>query len=160
MVSVVVTPVSIPDFRTSAIYRSINIEAGSPATTRIVITPDNGFARPVSFTVVAPVGILRNLSPTNLQPSDETTLTCNSSIVGDYTITITATGGSSPHTTTIDVHVAAASPVAPVPTSSPRIPLPVFFGIIETITAVLVAVALLAMKKSRRSAPKLSDAQA
>jgi hypothetical protein len=159
-VTVTVTPVSIPDFRISASSSSINIDTVTSGTTRITITPDNGFVGNVSFTVVAPAGIVCNLSSTSLLSSGETTLTCQGNIAGDYAVTVAATGGPSPRTTTINVHVTAASPTAPVPTNGPTISLTASYGIIGTIAAFAIAVALLVIRRSRHSASELSDARA
>jgi hypothetical protein len=77
-------------------------------------------------------------------------LTCSSSIAGYYTVTIGATGGAGPHTTTVDIHVAAVSPAAPSPLTIRGLT-PALFYVIIGVIMVVVAGAVLALRRSRLS---------
>jgi len=150
MVIVAVILTDIPDFAISAISGYINIGTGNSGSTRITITPNNGFTGTVSLVVKAPAGVLCSLSPTTVQSSGESTLTCNRTTAGDYAVTITATGGASKHTTTVNVHVAAVSPVGPVPSTTLGLLPVVSYGIIAGLIVVVAAGTVLAIR-SRRS---------
>ena len=140
-----VTLAGLPDFEVSASPSSINLEAGSPSMTRIIVIPSSGFAGAVSLDVAEPSGISCSLSPTSIRSSGTSTLTCNSNTAGEYTITIKATGGTSPHTTTVNVHVAAVSPAAPTSTVL-GFAGPIFYGIIAGIIAVVFAGTVLVLR--------------
>src|SRR5207248_4422401 len=142
---VAVTLAGPPDFEISAGSSSINIEAGNPGMTRIIVTPTSGFTGAVTLAVAAPAGISCSLSPTSIQSSGTSTLTCNSGRPGEYTITIKATGGTSPHTTTVNVHVTAVSPAAPTSTVL-GFAGPIFYGIIAGIIAAVVAGTVLVLR--------------
>jgi uncharacterized membrane protein len=148
---VAVTLAGPPDFAISASSNSLNIEAGNPGTTRITITPYNGFTGSIALAVSAPAGVSCDLSATSIQSSGESTLTCSSSIAGYYKATIVATGGAGPHSTTVDVHVAAVSPAAPSPLTIRGLASALFYVIIGIIIMVVVAGAVLALRRSRLS---------
>src|SRR5438876_353109 len=137
---------TFPDFEISAGSGSINIEAGNPGMTRIIVTPTSGFTGAVTLAVAAPAGISCNLSPTSIQSSGTSTLTCNSGRPGEYTITITATGGTSTHTATINVHVATLSPAAPAPSTILGLAPATLYVIIAGIIAVVAAGAVLFLR--------------
>jgi len=143
---VAVTLAGPPDFEISAGSSSINIEAGNPGMTRIIVTPTSGFTGAVTLAVAAPAGISCSLSPTSIQSSGTSTLTCNSGRPGEYTITIKATGGTSTHTATINVHVATLSPAAPAPSTILGLAPAIFYVIIAGIIAVVVAGAVLFLR--------------
>lgn len=151
MIIVAVTLAGPPDFAISASSNSLNIEAGNPGTTRITITPYNGFTGSIALAVSAPAGISCVLSPTSIQSSGESTLTCSSRIAGYYKVTIVATGGAGPHNTTVDVNVAAVSPVAPSPLMIRGLTSALFYVIIGVIIMVVVAGAVLTLRRSRLS---------
>jgi uncharacterized membrane protein len=136
---VAVTLTGQPDFEISASFSSINIEAGNPSMTRITVTPSNGFAGAVTLVVAAPAGISCNLSPTSIQSSGTSTLTCNSSRAGYYAITIKATGGTGLHTATVNVHVTAVSPAALAPSTILGLSPVIFYGVLAGIIGVVVA---------------------
>ena len=140
-----------PDFAISVSSNSLNLEADSPGTTRIMITPYNGFTGSIALVVSAPAGVSWYLSTTIIQSSGESALTCSSRIVGNYRVTIGATSGASPHTTTVDLHVAAVLPAAPVPSTIRGLTPAFFYGIIGAIIMVVVAGAILALRRSRLS---------
>jgi hypothetical protein len=148
---VAVTLAGPPDFAISTSSNSLNIEAGNPGTTRITITPYNGFTGSIALAVSAPAGVSCDLSATSIQSSGESTLTCSSSIAGYYKATIVATGGAGPHSTTVDVHVAAVSPAAPSPLTIRGLASALFYVIIGIIIMVVVAGAVLALRRSRLS---------
>jgi len=143
---VAVTLAGPPDFEISAGSGSINIEAGNPGVTRIIITPSSGFTGAVTLAVAAPASISCSLSPTSIQSSGTSTLTCNSGRPGVYTITIKAIGGPSTHTAIINVHVATLSPAAPAPSTILGLAPAIFYVIIAGIIAVVVAGAVLFLR--------------
>jgi len=143
---VAVTLAGPPDFEISTFSGSINIEAGNPGMTRIIVTPSIGFTGAVTLAVAAPAGISCSLSPTSIQSSGTSTLTCNSGRPGEYTITIKATGGTSTHTATVNVHVATLSPAAPAPSTILGLAPATFYVIIAGIIAVVVAGAVLFLR--------------
>ncbi|TMI14679.1 hypothetical protein E6H35_03975 [Candidatus Bathyarchaeota archaeon] len=153
---VAVTLAGLLDFEISASFGSINIEAGNPGVTRLIITPSSGFTGPVTLAVAAPAGISCSLSPTSIQSSGTSTLTCSSGRPGLYTITIKATGGTSTHTATVNVHVATLSPAAPAPSTILGLAPAIFYVVIAGIIAVVVAGAVLFLRPrgSRPNAPK------
>jgi hypothetical protein len=111
---------------------------GQTATSSITVTPVNGFTGTVTLTVSAPTGLTCALDRTMIQGSGTATLTCTSSTANDYTVTITATGGATPHTTTQTFHVSApTSPAAPAPTILGLTPL-LFYGIVGGAILVIV----------------------
>ncbi len=148
---VAVTLAGPPDFAISASSNSLNVEAGSPGTTRITITSYNGFTGSIALEVSAPAGVSCDLSTTSIQSSGESILTCSSRIAGYYRVTIGARGGAGPHSTTVDLHVAAVSPVAPAPSTIRGLASALFYVITGVIIMVVVAGAVLALRRSRLS---------
>jgi hypothetical protein len=143
---VAVTLVGPPDFEISVSSGSINLEAGHPSMTRVIVSSSNGFASAVTLVVEPPVGISCNLSPTSIQSTGTSTLTCNSMIAGEYTVTIKATGGTSLHTATVNLHVADVSPAAPAPSRILGLAPAIFYGIIVGIIAVVSAGTVLVLR--------------
>jgi hypothetical protein len=141
-----VTLVGPPDFEISVSSGSINLEAGHPSMTRIMVSPSNGFASAVTLVVEAPVGISCNLSPTSIQSAGTSTLTCNSTTAGEYTVTIKATGGTSLHSATVNLHVADISPAAPAPSRILGLAPAILYGIIAGIIAVVFAGTVLVLR--------------
>jgi len=133
-----VTLTGQPDFEISA-RSPFNIEAGNPSTTRIIVTPSNGFTDVVTLFVEAPAGISCSLSPINILTSGTSTLTCNSVKAGEYTITIRATGGTSQHIAVVKVSVASVSPAPPIPPTTLGLAPAVFYAIIAGTIAIVVA---------------------
>jgi uncharacterized membrane protein len=136
---IAVTLAGPPDFAMSASSNSLNIEAGNPGTTRITITPYNGFTGSIALAVSAPADVSCDLSPTSIQSAGTSTLTCNSSIAGEYTMTIKATAETGLHTTTVNVHVTGLPPAAPAPSKILGLAPAIFYGIIAGIIVVVVA---------------------
>jgi uncharacterized membrane protein len=148
---VAVTLAGPPDFAISASSNSLNLAAGNPGTTRITITPYNGFTGSIRLAVSAPAGVSCDLSTTSIQSLGESTLTCSCRIAGYYTVTIGATGGAGPHTTTVDVHVVEVSPASPTPSTIRELTSAFFYGIIGVIIMVVVAGTVLTLRRSRLS---------
>lgn len=144
-ITVHVVALPTPDFAVTLSSSSQSFNSGSSATTTITITPSNGFAGTVTLTVSAPAGVSCNLAPTTLQPSgayptSSSTLTCTSSSPGDYTVTVNASGGATPHQTTVTIHVASApSQVPPSPSTIFGLQPIVFYAIVGVIIAVVAA---------------------
>jgi len=101
--------VTNPDFSISASPTSLTIRSGSSGTSKITVTPLNGFTGPVSLSSTAPSGLTASLSPTSITTSGKSTLkiTVPSTIrSGTYTVTVTGTSGSlTPHSATVKVTV-------------------------------------------------------
>ena len=162
IVTVTLTPA--PDFAISASSNSLNVEAGNPGITRITITPYNGFTGSIALAVSAPAGVSCDLSTTSIESSGESTLSCSGNIAGDYTVLIRASNGDNSHTSTINAHVKASSPVAPTPSTLPNHSNWMFYivAVLMVIIATSAATILL-MRKSKRSEipnsqPQASDA--
>jgi hypothetical protein len=141
-----VTLVGPPDFEISVSSGSINLEAGHPSMTRIIVSPSTGFTSAVTLVVETPVAISCNLSPTSIQSAGTSTLTCNSMTAGEYTVTIKATSGTSLHTATVNLHVADISPGAPAPARILGLATAIFYGIIAGIIAVVFAGTVLVLR--------------
>lgn len=142
-----------PDFEISAGSSIINIKAGNSGSTAITITSKNGFANSVALVVTAPAGVSCYLSPTSIQSSGESTLTCSCNIAGDYAVLIRASNEDNTQATTVNVHVTAPSPVAPTPSTSPKLSTWMFY-IIAVLTFAIIASAttILLLRKSKHSA--------
>ena len=113
---------TVQDFSVTASPTSINVNAGTTATSTITVAPVNGFTGTVNLSVSAstPAGLTCTLPPSvTFGTSPQTaTLSCTSATAVDYTVTVTGTSGSLTHTTSgILFHVTdytiAASAVAP-----------------------------------------------
>jgi hypothetical protein len=148
---VAVTLTELPDFGISESPASINMGAGNSGTTRITIIPYNGFNGTIALAISAPAGVSCNLSPTSVQSSGESTLTCNGRTPGDYAVTIRGTAGAGSHAITVDVHVATGSPAAPAPSPIRGLASGFLYGIIGMIVMVVVAGAVLALRRSKLS---------
>lgn len=144
-----VTVTGTPDVSLAARTTSLSFNSGASATDMITIAPQNGFTGTVTLAVTSPTGVSCSLDPTSVPSSGTSTLTCNSSRAGDYPVTITATGGASPHTTTVNVHVAAVSPTAPAPSTILGLDPAVFYGIIGAVVLVVVAGTVLVLRGKR-----------
>jgi len=144
---ILVTLAAMPDFEISASPSSMNLQAGNPSITRVIVDADNGFTGLVALVVAAPAGISCSLNPTRLQSSGTSILTCNSSTAGEYAIRIKATAGASLHDTTVDVHVAALSPTAPTSSTILGLAPAIVYGIIVAIIAVVVAGTVLILRR-------------
>ncbi len=138
-----------PDVTLSSSVSSLSFSSGASGSATITVTSRNGFTGTITLAVTAPAGVACSLSATSIQSSGTSILTCNGSTTGDYTITIKATGGASPHTTTVSVHVAAVSPAAPTPSMIVGLTPAIFYGIMTGIIVAIVAGTVLA-RRSRR----------
>jgi hypothetical protein len=67
-------------------------------------------------------------------------------IAGEYTVTIKATGGTSLHTATVNLHVADVSPAAPAPSRILGLAPAIFYGIIVGMIAVVFAGTVLVLR--------------
>lgn len=79
---------SLPDFSISPVA-SMTFASGSSDSTTVTITGDSGFTSTVKLSVNTPAGLTCTLSPTNIQSSGSSTLTCRGQ-PGTYTVTISA----------------------------------------------------------------------
>ena len=113
----VATGVPSADFSLAATPGALSItDGGAAATTKVRVTPSNGFARDVSLTVSgAPAGTKATLDMSTIVAGNGTatlSVLATNTAAGSYTLTITASGGSSTHTAAIALSVAAAAPAA------------------------------------------------
>jgi hypothetical protein len=104
-----------PDFSLTAFPPSLTVQAGSSALAAVSLTSLNGFTGPVTLSSTAPAGFASNfgLNPI-LGGSGSSTLSLSilSTVpVGNYTVTVTGTGGSFNHTVAIRVTVSTAAKV-------------------------------------------------
>ena len=145
---VTVTPqrTSTPDVTLTPNVASLSFDSGTSGSATITVAPQSGFTGAIALAVATPAGISCILSPTSIQSSGTSILTCNSSTAGDYTVTILAAGGASSHTTTVNVHVAAVSPAASSPWTILGLAPATFFGIVVGIIALVVAGTVLVLR--------------
>jgi uncharacterized membrane protein len=118
-ITVTVTAASYnpPDITIAFGSSSLRINTGASGVNSITITPVYGFSGSVNLSVSAPSALTCSLDHHTIQSSGSAStlnLTCSGNTPGDYTVTITATGGTSPKQTTMTVHVVNASP-SPTP---------------------------------------------
>ena len=103
-----------PDFSVTATPSSQTVQAGGGTQYTTTITAQNGFSGTVSLNVSGlPAGATGVFSPLTVAGSGTSTLTIGtqtSTPVGSYPLTLTATSGSSTHTTSVTLVVTAVSP--------------------------------------------------
>ncbi len=103
------------DFTLAATPGALSItDGGATATTKVSVTPSNGFARDVSLTVSgAPAGAKATLDTSTIFAGTGTatlSVQAMSAQAGSFTLMLTATGGTSTHTASVALSVAAAAP--------------------------------------------------
>lgn len=150
-IDILVILTAVPDFEISASPSSIYLQAGNPSITRIIVIADNGFTGLVALAVARPGRISCSLNATHLESSGTSILTCNSSTAGETWSRSKATARASQHSTTVDVHVAALSPVASKSSTILGLAPATLYGIIGTIITVVVAGASLILRQSSRA---------
>jgi uncharacterized membrane protein len=105
-----------PDFSVTPTPSSQNVSQGNSTSYTVNVTPSNGFAGSVSFSVTGlPSGATSSFTPTSVSGSGSSTLTVNASSTtpgGTYPLTITATSGSLTHTAQVNLNVANFSVTA------------------------------------------------
>src|SRR5437773_2062166 len=80
--------------------------AGTSAVSTITITPTNHFNGIVSLTDNAPSGLTcGTINPTTITGSGTATVSCNATVSGNYTLTVTGTNGPLSHFATIIISV-------------------------------------------------------
>ena len=149
--SIIVTVTNTQDVTVTVDVSSLSFTTGPSGTTTITVAPQNGFTGTITLAVMAPISISCSLTPTYIQSSGTSKLTCDGTTAGDYSVTITASGGASSHTTTVNVHVAAVSPAAPAPSMLLGLASAVFYGIIGVIIIIVVAGTILILRRPPRS---------
>jgi len=93
------------DFSTSA-SSPAPVNAGTSAISTITITSTNHFNGIVSLTDNVPSGLsCGTISPTSITGSGTATVSCNSTVSGNYTLTVTGTNGGLSHSATIIISV-------------------------------------------------------
>lgn len=145
------TPIPVkatPDIIMSTNSSSLSFNGGASGTLTVTVSPLNGFTGPVAFSSSTPGGVSCNFSPSSIRTSGTSVLTCGSSAGGDYNVTITATGGATPHSKSIAVHVAAASPAPPAPSAT--IAPAIAYGVAGTVIVALVVGTIFILRRSRR----------
>src|SRR5207247_1476133 len=101
---------------TTAIFRFQNftisaslpapVNAGSSATSTITLGAVNGFSGIVTLGDVAPSGLTcGTITPNSVTGSGTATVSCNATVSGNYTLTVTGTNGALSHSTTIIISV-------------------------------------------------------
>jgi hypothetical protein len=94
---------NLPDFTISN-GGSITIQAGSSGTTTLTISGQYGFDSTINLQATTQAGLTCTLDKTTIRVSGTVTLSCAGQ-PGSYTVTITATSGSSSHNTQVPVQV-------------------------------------------------------
>jgi hypothetical protein len=94
---------NLPDFTISN-GGSITVQAGSSGTTIVTISDQYGFGSTVDLQATTQAGLTCTLDKTSIRASGTVTLSCTGQ-PGSYTVTITATSGSSTHNTQVPVQV-------------------------------------------------------
>ena len=101
---------------TTAIFRFQNftvsvslpstVNAGSYATSTITIGAVNGFSGTVTLSDAAPSGLTcGTVTPNSVTGSGTATVSCNATVSGNYTLTVTGTNGALSHSATIIISV-------------------------------------------------------
>ena len=85
------------DFSLSASPTSVTVNAQTPATSTITVSPINGF--PDTVNLSADNGC--SLSPSSVVASGTSTLSCTFSTYGTYTVTVTGNSGALSHAVTV-----------------------------------------------------------
>jgi len=112
-----------PDFAVSATPSSQNVPQGNSTSYTVNVASSGGFAGTVGLSVSGlPQGATATFNPTSITTSGSSMLsvsTLNSTPVGSYPLTITATSGSLTHTATVTLVVngGGSFSVSAVPTS-------------------------------------------
>src|SRR6266571_1756786 len=93
--------VTVQDFNITSVS-SLQVNAGSTGTATVAITSLSGFSGTVALTDAVPSGLACGaIIPSSIVGSGSATVSCGSSISGNYTLTVTGTSNSLSHT----VHV-------------------------------------------------------
>ena len=149
--SIMVIVTRTQDVMLSASAASLSFNSGASGMATITVALRNGFTGTITLAVTAPTGVSCELSPTSVDSSGASTLTCKGITAGDYAVMITATSGDSHFTTTVSVHVTAALPAAPAPSTTLGLSTEIFYGIVGTIIIVVFAGTVLVLRRSRPS---------
>jgi hypothetical protein len=140
-----------PDFTVNTENQSLNLISGTSATTTVTITPEYEFSGNVTLTVNSPRGVSCSLSPTTIQSSGTSTLTCRGNSQGDYTVTISAQSGSTGHSSSVSVHVASVSPAAPAQSTIIGLTPIIFYSIIGVTVIGGLAGAVLVLRRPKHA---------
>jgi hypothetical protein len=120
------TPVGLtiqakPDFTISANPTSVSFVSGGNGSSTITLTTLNGYNKSVALTVLSgcPSGATCSLSPANVIPTGNSTLTISggTAAAGSYTLTVQGSDGTLTHTTTVDLTIQPDFTISVNPTS-------------------------------------------
>lgn len=137
------------DFRITTGASSLNIIKGTSGAIAVSVAELNGFSSPVTLSVNSPYGLACSLSPISIDPQTRSTLTCEAINTGDYTVTVTGTGGGRVQNATLSVHVSVPSQASPIPSTLLGLGVFIWYGI-GAILAILIVATPFILKKSRR----------
>jgi hypothetical protein len=107
LVHTAMVTVNVADFTLTASPTSATVNTGSAATSNITVQAVGGFTGTVTLSVTTnSTNLTCTLTPTSIAGgSGSSTLSCSSTISGDYLANVTGSSGSLSHSATFTVHV-------------------------------------------------------
>ncbi|HLQ42713.1 MAG TPA: alkaline phosphatase family protein, partial [Thermoplasmata archaeon] len=106
----------VPDFSIAANPGSVSFIPSQSGTSTITLTSTGGFTGSVALSLAsAPAGVTGSCAPSSISGSQASTCTLTGTTAGSYAVTVTGTGGSLVHTTSIVATVTSNPPPGGVP---------------------------------------------
>jgi len=146
------------DFAISANPASLNVTQGSTGSTTITLTSLNGFSGTLTLTeTVSPTGPIASFSPRSVTLSSGRTATSTLTVsavgepyssvaTGNYSVSVTASNGTLPHSMTVQVRV---GPSNSSPSGSANLPLTVLVGTAVVAIAAVAVTIFVVRRKSK-----------
>lgn len=101
----------VPNYSLTTTPSSFSFQTGASGTSTIGATATGGFTSSIALSIASPIGLACSLSLPSITPGTTSTLSCSSTTVGSYTVTVTGVSGTLTRTATVQVQVTA--PVQP-----------------------------------------------
>ena len=139
---------SVVDFTISATPTGILVNTDQQAHAAINVTWAHGYSGTVTITVVPSSNLLAvSVSPSTITGgSSIVTLTVSSSVAGDYSVVVNATGGGTFHTVTVTVSVTSVSNTSNIFGVDPA----VFYSIIGVLVVAIVGGLVALSRRGKR----------